>query len=69
MKRLLPIAFLLCLAGRPAEVCPGTLAPKWNRFVEDANSYVKELQGGVVDAKTRVRLNSEWRAVIDCECW
>jgi hypothetical protein len=49
--------------------CGQDLLTRWNRFAEDANFYVHGLQKGVVDVRTRGRLDREWRAVTSCECW
>jgi hypothetical protein len=60
---------LVLAAGTGARPDCRDLVKRWNLFAEDANRYVKGLDGGIVDAPLRARLPAEWAAVIRCECW
>lgn len=68
MKRL-ALIFVASLAMAQPIGCGWELNIRWNRFVKDANRYVAGLDNGVVDVKTRARLDKEWQAVTRCECW
>ncbi len=65
------LAFLLAagVAVASAAECDAELIARWNRFVGDANAHMNELQKGLQDVKRRARLDSEWKAVTESECW
>ena len=56
-------------AQSPQVDCGPRLIRDWNRFVEDANSYVHGLERGVRDVRTRARLDGEWHTVTQSECF
>jgi len=45
------------------------LLDRWNQFAKDANAYVANLNGGVVDLRMRKKLMQEWESMTKCECW
>lgn len=68
-------AFLFLFDGfsAPAQQehnCPSAeTIQTWNRFAQDANTYVTKMNLGVWDVKLRARLQKEWAAVTRSDCW
>ena len=68
MRRLALVLFAGSLFAQSAG-CGDQLILHWNKFVDDANAYVRGLAGGVKNVKLRGRLDKEWQAVTRCECF
>lgn len=73
MKFRLSLLMLLGCYAIGSPNCDAELAAKWNTFANDANKYVSTVSiAGRADAKRakqRERLQKEWEAVTNCECW
>jgi hypothetical protein len=66
-KNLIGIVLFAQILNPPS--CKDDFISRWNKFVDDANIYIKGNQKGIIDVKLRLKVEKEWERVVKSECW